>query len=137
MRADGGAEARGDVIGENEALTFVVDVRAVIPATDPANAPTEPGVPASEGATEVTTVDLDADMQRPDDDIGKTCKHLARLHRRHRPRQNAGADEKHLQQRGEARGHCRRECIKTRSPAGFLCSVSTDVSVLVSRRRRS
>ena len=53
-----GAEARGDVIGENEALTFVVDVRAVIPATDPANAPTEPGVPASEGATEVTTVDL-------------------------------------------------------------------------------
>ena len=30
----------------------------MIPATDPANAPTEPGVPASEGATEVTTVDL-------------------------------------------------------------------------------
>ena len=53
-----GAEARGDVIGENEALTFVIDVRAVIPATDPADAPTEPGVPASEGATEVTTVDL-------------------------------------------------------------------------------
>lgn len=53
-----GAEARGDVIGENEALTFVVDVRAVIPKTDPADAPTEPGVPASEGATEVSTVDL-------------------------------------------------------------------------------
>jgi len=53
-----GAEARGDVIGENEALTFVVDVRAVIPATDPADAPTEPGVPPSVGATEVTTVDL-------------------------------------------------------------------------------
>ena len=54
-----GASARGDVIGENEALTFVVDVRAVIPATDPADAPTEPGVPLSEeGATEVTTVDL-------------------------------------------------------------------------------
>jgi len=53
-----GAEARGDVIGENEALTFVVDVRAVIPATDPADAPIEPGVPPSEGATEVTTVDL-------------------------------------------------------------------------------
>jgi len=53
-----GATARGDVIGENEALTFVVDVRAVIPKTDPADAPTEPGVPASTGATEVTTVDL-------------------------------------------------------------------------------
>ena len=53
-----GAEARGDVIGENEALTFVVDVRAVIPKTDPADAPTEPGVPPSEGATEVSTVDL-------------------------------------------------------------------------------
>ena len=54
-----GAESRGDVIGENEALTFVIDVRAVIPATDPADAPTEPGVPASTGATEVTTVDLE------------------------------------------------------------------------------
>jgi FKBP-type peptidyl-prolyl cis-trans isomerase len=53
-----GTEARGDVIGENEALTFVIDVRAVIPQTDPADQPTEAGVPASEGATEVTTVDL-------------------------------------------------------------------------------
>ena len=53
-----GAEARSDVIGENEALTFVIDVRAVIPQTDPADEPTEAGVPASEGATEVTTVDL-------------------------------------------------------------------------------
>jgi FKBP-type peptidyl-prolyl cis-trans isomerase len=53
-----GAEARGDVIGENEALTFVIDVRAVIPEPDPADQPTEAGVPASEGASEVTTVDL-------------------------------------------------------------------------------
>jgi peptidylprolyl isomerase len=53
-----GAEARSEVIGENEALTFVIDVRAVIPQTDPADQPTEAGVPASEGATEVTTVDL-------------------------------------------------------------------------------
>ena len=53
-----GAEARSDIIRENEALTFVIDVRSVIKATDPANEPTEAGVPASEGATEVTTVDL-------------------------------------------------------------------------------
>lgn len=53
-----GEEPRGDVIGANEALSFVVDVRAVIQAPDPATAPTEPGVPASIDATEVTTVDL-------------------------------------------------------------------------------
>jgi len=53
-----GEEARSDIIGENEALTFVIDVRSVIKASDPANEPTEAGVPASEGATEVTTVDL-------------------------------------------------------------------------------
>ena len=33
-----GAEARGDIIGENEALTFVIDVRAVIPPADPSDA---------------------------------------------------------------------------------------------------
>ena len=44
-----GAQPRGDVIGENEALTFVVDVRAVIPKTDPADAPTESGVPRPSG----------------------------------------------------------------------------------------
>ncbi len=49
-----GAEARGDIIGENEALTFLIDVRAVIPPADPADAPTEMGVPESEGATETT-----------------------------------------------------------------------------------
>jgi len=53
-----GAESRGDLIGENEALTFVIDVRAVIPKTDPADEPAEAGVPSSEGATEVTSVDL-------------------------------------------------------------------------------
>jgi peptidylprolyl isomerase len=53
-----GAEARGDIIGENEALTFLIDVRAVIQPADPADAPTEAGVPASEGATETTFVDL-------------------------------------------------------------------------------
>jgi peptidylprolyl isomerase len=53
-----GAEARGDIIGENEALTFLIDVRAVIPPADPADVPTEMGVPESVGATETTTVDL-------------------------------------------------------------------------------
>ncbi len=60
------------IIGENEALTFVVDVRAVIPATDPADAPTEPGVPASEGATEVTTVDL-VEGDGPTAEAGQTA----------------------------------------------------------------
>jgi peptidylprolyl isomerase len=53
-----GPESRGDIIGENEALTFVIDVRAVIQPADPADQPTEAGVPASEGATETTFVDL-------------------------------------------------------------------------------
>jgi len=53
-----GAEARGDIIGENEALTFIIDVRAVIPQADLADEPTEAGVPESDGATEVTWVDL-------------------------------------------------------------------------------
>jgi peptidylprolyl isomerase len=53
-----GAEARGDIIGENEALTFLIDVRAVIKPPDAADAPTEPGVPPSEGATETTFTDL-------------------------------------------------------------------------------
>jgi FKBP-type peptidyl-prolyl cis-trans isomerase len=53
-----GEESRSDIIGENEALTFIIDVRAVIPQADPVDEPTEAGVPASEGATEVTSVDL-------------------------------------------------------------------------------
>jgi FKBP-type peptidyl-prolyl cis-trans isomerase len=53
-----GAEARGDIIGENEALTFLIDVRAVIQPPDPSGAPTEPGIEPSEGATDTTTTDL-------------------------------------------------------------------------------
>lgn len=53
-----GADARGDIIGENEALTFRIEVRAVIPPVDLADQPSEPGVDPSEGATELTTVDL-------------------------------------------------------------------------------
>lgn len=52
-----GAEARSEVIRENEALTFVIDVRYVI-SSDPADAPEDAGVPESVGATEVITVDL-------------------------------------------------------------------------------
>lgn len=50
-----GEESRGEIIGENEPLTFLIDVRAVVP---PGEAPTEAGVDPSEGATEVTVVDL-------------------------------------------------------------------------------
>lgn len=53
-----GPEGRGDIIGENEALTFLLDVRAVIQPPDPADAPTEPGVPPSEGAADTTFTDL-------------------------------------------------------------------------------
>jgi len=53
-----GAEARDDIIGADEDLTFVIDVRAVIPPANAEEQPTEPGVEPSEGATEVTTVDL-------------------------------------------------------------------------------
>jgi FKBP-type peptidyl-prolyl cis-trans isomerase len=53
-----GEQARGDIIGENEALTFVIDVRAVIKPPDPSGAPTEPGIEPSEGATETTVTDL-------------------------------------------------------------------------------
>jgi peptidylprolyl isomerase len=53
-----GAEARGDLIGPNEDLTFVIDVEAVIQQPDPADAPTEAGVDASDCAQEVSSVDL-------------------------------------------------------------------------------
>ncbi len=53
-----GATARSEVICENEDLTFVIDVRSVIKPADPTDQPTEAGVPESEGATEVTSVDL-------------------------------------------------------------------------------
>lgn len=56
-----GSEARSEVIREDEALTFVVDVRSVI-SSDPDDAPVgdldELGVDHDERATEVTTVDL-------------------------------------------------------------------------------
>ena len=44
-----GDEARDEIIGEKESLTFVIDVRAVVGGVDPADAPTEPGVPLSTG----------------------------------------------------------------------------------------
>lgn len=53
-----GEQGSGDIIGENEALTFVIDVRAVIPPADPTDEPAETGVEPSEGATGVTTVVL-------------------------------------------------------------------------------
>jgi FKBP-type peptidyl-prolyl cis-trans isomerase len=56
-----GAEARGEVIRENEALTFVVDVRSVI-STDPTEAPAtdlaELDLEVPQDVVEVTTVDL-------------------------------------------------------------------------------
>lgn len=42
-----GETARSNIICENEDLSFVIDVRAVVPAGDPADAPTEPGVELS------------------------------------------------------------------------------------------
>lgn len=66
-----GAEARGDIIGANEPLSFVVEVRAVIAPPDPANAPTDAGVPASTGAKDTTTVDL-VDGTGPAMEAGQT-----------------------------------------------------------------
>lgn len=43
-----GEAARSNIICENEDLTFVIDVRAVVAAGDPEDAPTEPGVELSE-----------------------------------------------------------------------------------------
>ena len=63
-----GEQGSGDIIGENEALTFVIDVRAVIPPADPADEPAESGVEPSEGATGVTSVVLregDGDVLEP------------------------------------------------------------------------
>ncbi len=52
-----GAQARDDIIGENEALTFLIEVRAVIQPPDPAEAPTDPGVEASTGVEGLEVVD--------------------------------------------------------------------------------
>jgi peptidylprolyl isomerase len=53
-----GERAQGDIIGPNEALTFVIDVRAVVPPADSSDEPTELGVEPSTGATGVTTTTL-------------------------------------------------------------------------------
>jgi FKBP-type peptidyl-prolyl cis-trans isomerase len=53
-----GDQARGDVIRAGDALTFVVDVRAVIHAASAEDAPTDIEAPTSEGATATTTTDV-------------------------------------------------------------------------------
>lgn len=54
-----GEAARDEIIGENEDLTFVIDVRAVIPPADLEDQPTELGVETTNNDTvEVTTTDL-------------------------------------------------------------------------------
>lgn len=53
-----GEAARSEIIRENEPLTFVIDVRSIIKQPDPTDAPTEPGVENSEGATELSFEDL-------------------------------------------------------------------------------
>jgi FKBP-type peptidyl-prolyl cis-trans isomerase len=52
-----GDEPQGDVIQPGDALSFVIDVVAVVPASDPADAPTD-SVPVSTDATELTTEDI-------------------------------------------------------------------------------
>ena len=52
-----GDQPQGDIIQPGDALTFVVDVVAVVPASDPANAPTGTVAPSTEAA-EVTTEDV-------------------------------------------------------------------------------
>lgn len=53
-----GPAARSDIIREDEPLTFVIDVRSVIKQPNPDDAPSEPGVEASAGATELSFEDL-------------------------------------------------------------------------------
>ena len=53
-----GEAARSEIIRENEPLTLVIDVRSIIKQPDPADAPTESGVEASEGATKLSFEDL-------------------------------------------------------------------------------
>ena len=52
-----GDQPSGDVIQPGDALSFVIDVVAVVPASDPADAPTGSVAPSA-GATEVTTEDV-------------------------------------------------------------------------------
>jgi FKBP-type peptidyl-prolyl cis-trans isomerase len=48
----------GSILQPGDALTFVIDVRAVVPAPDPADAPRDLAVDPSQGATEVSTTDV-------------------------------------------------------------------------------
>jgi peptidylprolyl isomerase len=48
----------GSILQPGDALTYVVEVRAVIPPADPANAPTDVAIEPSVGATELAVVDL-------------------------------------------------------------------------------
>jgi peptidylprolyl isomerase len=52
-----GEAGSGELIPPNEALTFLVEVRAVIPPSDSTEAPTEPGVDASTGVEGLEVVD--------------------------------------------------------------------------------
>ncbi len=54
-----GDQPQGDVIQAGDALTFVVDVLAVVPATDPASGPTQADVPmSSEAVSELQVTEL-------------------------------------------------------------------------------
>jgi peptidylprolyl isomerase len=53
-----GDQPSGDVIQPGDALTFVVDVLAVVPPTDPSAKPTASDLPASEAVSEPTTTDI-------------------------------------------------------------------------------
>lgn len=56
-----GDQARSDVIQANTPLTFVIDVREVIEGIDPADIPTEPGIPLTDiGVTDTEFVELEA-----------------------------------------------------------------------------
>ena len=48
----------GSVIQPGDALTFVIEARAVVPAPDPADAPTDLAFEPSVGATELAVVDV-------------------------------------------------------------------------------
>lgn len=52
-----GEQGAGDLIGPNEALSFIVDIVAIVPIIDAANEPTE-GVEARDASNEVEFTDL-------------------------------------------------------------------------------
>jgi peptidylprolyl isomerase len=54
-----GDNPQGEIIQPGDALSFVIDVQAVVPATDPADAPTEADMPLSdEPVSEIVVEDL-------------------------------------------------------------------------------